>query len=107
MSGRAGLGAVVGAGAGATLAGLLILLPAARDGDYYEITDPLVFLGLPLLVIGAAVGAIAGALIRRSHLDSKRRSGRPRAAVIVGCLMACMIGVWLWLWGNGSVNFPS
>jgi hypothetical protein len=42
---------------GLALVGLLILLPRALQGSFYEVTDPLVIMGGPLLVIGAAVGA--------------------------------------------------
>jgi hypothetical protein len=54
----------MGLAAGAVLVGLLVLLPAALQGDFYEITDPLVVMGVPLLVLGAVVGAVVGAVRR-------------------------------------------
>ncbi|NNM46097.1 hypothetical protein [Knoellia koreensis] len=60
MRGGPERGALIGLAVGAVLVVLLILLPAALQGDFYEITDPLVVMGIPLLVLGAAVGALVG-----------------------------------------------
>lgn len=101
------LGALIGLDVGAALAGWLFLLPRLLDGDFYEVTDTLIFGGLPLLIVGSAIGAIVGTFIRRVAADSApRRSGRS-AAVVAASLVACLIGTWLWLWGGGVVSFPS
>lgn len=101
-----GLGALIGLDVGAALAGWVILLPSLRDGDFYEITDPLIILGLPLLIVGSAVGAIVGTVIRRGGADTTpRRAGRSVALVVIS-LVACLLGTLIWLWGTGVVNFP-
>jgi hypothetical protein len=57
-------GALIGLAVGALLVVLIVVLPAALQGDFYEITDPLVVMGIPLLVLGAAVGAVVGGRLR-------------------------------------------
>lgn len=64
MGSRVGRGALIGLAAGAVLVGLLVLLPAVLQGDFYEITDPLVVMGLPILLVATAVGAVVGAVRR-------------------------------------------
>jgi hypothetical protein len=83
--------------------GLLILLPMALQGSFYEAADPLVFMGVPLLVTGAAVGAIVGAPGRRASTDVQAppTPGRSAGAVVVGgtvALVACLLTGWLFLW---------
>jgi hypothetical protein len=56
-------GAGRGGTLGAVLASLLILVPAVSRLDAYEISDPLIFMGLPLLAIATAVGALVGAAL--------------------------------------------
>jgi hypothetical protein len=91
--------------------GLLILLPRALQGSFYEVTDPLVIMGVPLLVIGAAVGAMVGAPGRRA-MTAVQRSPTPRPsarAVVVGGTVpaaACLLAVWLFLWGVGALDTP-
>ena len=102
-----GLGALIGLDVGAALAWWLILLPRLRDGDFYEITDPLIVMGLPLLIVGTGIGTIVGSLIGRGSTDSDpRRSGRA-VAVVVASVVACLLATWFWLWGTGATRFPS
>ena len=54
------LEAVIGLGGGALLVAVLIWLPAAQSGDFYEFTDPLIFMGLPIVTICVAAGALVG-----------------------------------------------
>ena len=42
------------------LVAVLIWLPAAQSGDFYEFTDPLIFMGLPIVTICVAAGALVG-----------------------------------------------
>lgn len=67
MRGRPGPGAAIGLAVGIALVALVIWLPAAMWGDFYEITDPLVFMGLPMMIVGTAVGALA---LIRGHPDA-------------------------------------
>ena len=60
MRGRAGPGALIGLAVGVVLVVMVIWVPAALAGDFYEITDPLVYMGLPMIVISVAVGALIG-----------------------------------------------
>jgi hypothetical protein len=65
VKGRPALGAAIGLSVGLGMVGLLVLLPRALQGSFSEVSDPLVIMGVPLLVIGAAVGAIVGGPGRR------------------------------------------
>lgn len=61
MSRGAGRGALIGLAVGVALALLLILLPAWVQDSFYEITDSLVVMGIPILVASPAIGALVGA----------------------------------------------
>ena len=60
MRGNPGRGALVGLCFGVAAVALLILLPSAIAGDWYEITDPLVVMGLPMVAVGTGLGALVG-----------------------------------------------
>ena len=45
---------------GVAAAALVILLPSAIQNDWYEIIDPLVVMGIPLVIVGTALGALIG-----------------------------------------------
>ena len=60
MRGNPGRGALVGLCFGVAAVALVILLPPAIQSDWYEITDPLVVMGIPMVVLGTAIGAIVG-----------------------------------------------
>jgi len=51
---------VIGLVVGAVLVAVVIWLPAALTGDFYEVTDLLIFAGLPMITIRVAVGALIG-----------------------------------------------
>ena len=51
-----------GVAAGVVLTAALVLLPAVMTGDFYEITDPLVFMGTPIVMVCGAIGALVGAV---------------------------------------------
>ncbi|SHN75650.1 hypothetical protein SAMN05443668_107348 [Cryptosporangium aurantiacum] len=80
MRRRPGRGAAIGLAVGAALVSLLILLPSALQGSFYEIADPLVYMGIPLLVMGAAIGAAVGASAPRARGARVRRERRPGRA---------------------------
>lgn len=105
MRGRVGLGATIGVSVGLALVGLLILLPRARLGSFYEVGDPLMVMGVPLLVVGLAVGAVLG-----MALEQRRGAGvlthPPRGGVLIFGLVACGLAVWLFLWGTGLLGTP-
>ena len=63
MRGNPGRGALVGFCLGVAAVALLILLPSAIQNDWYEIADPLVVMGIPMVIVGTALGALIG--IRR------------------------------------------
>ena len=67
MSARPVRGALLGAVIAALLVVTLVLGPAVVTGDFYEVTDPLVFAGLPLVLLGASVGLALGAATRTSR----------------------------------------
>ncbi|MDF8263568.1 hypothetical protein [Luteipulveratus flavus] len=63
-------GAVIGLAVGCGLIGLLILLPCAIQGDFYEVIDALVAMGIPLVLISVVTGALLG--------SRPRGHGQPR-----------------------------
>ena len=69
MRGNRGRGALAGLCFGVAAAVLVILLPAAIQNDWYEITDPLVVMGIPMVVVGTALGALIGI---RGRTDQQR-----------------------------------
>ena len=102
--GRRAEGAAIGATVGAVLISALILGPAAVRLDAYELSDPLVYMGLPLLAVATAGGTFAGALLgapRRRLSGAGTSTVKPlvppalllfaAAAVIVG--WALVLGV--------------
>jgi hypothetical protein len=105
VRGRAGLGAVIGLWVGLALIGLLILLPRVRAGSYYEVGDPLIVMGVPFLVLGTGVGAVVGVAVDRHRGDGVLAHQRTRGIVFLG-LVACVLAVWLLLWGTGLVGTP-
>lgn len=111
VKGRPALGAAIGLSVGLAMVGLLILLPMALQGSFYEVSDPLVIMGVPLVVISAAVGSIVAGPGRRGMADVQGGStARPRTrAVVVGrmvALVACLLALWLFLWGVGALDTP-
>jgi hypothetical protein len=79
-----GLGAVIGLDVGAVLAWWSIIWPDLRsDSDFYEILTPLIFMGLPLLILGTALGTLVGTFIRTGGKDSEEQHpGQPRRAIV-------------------------
>ena len=109
MRGRPGRGAVFGLAAGLALVFLMILLPRAIEGDYYEVTDPLVFMGVPLVVIGASIGALIGApgpaeriVGQTGRVQRPWGVGRVMVPLVAG--IAAALALWLFLWAIGAVN---
>lgn len=101
---RPGLGAVIGLWAGLALIGLLILLPSARQGSFYEVGDSLLVMGVPLMVVSAAVGAMVGAALReRAPAQSGPTRGATVTLVLVG-LAACLLATWIFLRGTGLLD---
>lgn len=103
-----GRGALVGAAAGVLLAVALFLLPAVLRGDTYEITDPLVFAGVPLAVFGAGLGALVGLRPGRPGREAAAAPDAPdarrRTAVVAGVAVVAMaLAVWTVLWATGVV----
>ena len=112
MRGHPGRGAVVGAAAGLLLAVSLIVLPRMVEGDYYEIADPLVFMGLPLLAVSAAVGALIAVLVPRAAVEgavgddpgAPRRPSAVGVVILVVTITTAVTGIWLFLWAVGTVD---
>lgn len=98
-----------GLAAGLALVFLMILLPRAIQGDYYEVTDPLVFMGVPLVVIGASIGALIGAPGPAEPMVGhpgrvQRPRGLSRAMVPLVAGIAAGLALWLFLWATGAVD---
>lgn len=97
---------------GAVLAALLILLPAAMRGlTYRDVTDPLLYMGLPIIVLAMCVGAIVGAPAPRPqaevwHAPVQRPSGAAMAAGGIVLLAVCALAAWVLLWGVGYLAGP-
>ena len=107
MRGRPGPGALIGLVVGVVLAAVLLWLPRALAGDFYEFSDPLIFMGLPMIVISAAVGALVGV---PAPLSSEGLTGQPgrsssasRTAVAVVSVAAVLVALWFFLTATGSI----
>ena len=99
---------MIGLAVGAALVALVIWLPAAVRGDFYEISDPLVYMGLPMLVVGAAVGALIGVpaapVAEGTPEGPARAASRPSRAVVAAfAVTAVFIATWFFLRATGSV----
>ena len=110
MLGRRAEGAWIGGTLGALLISLLILGPAAFRLDAYEISDPLVYMGLPLLAIATVVGTFVGALLGAPR---RRSSGAAASAikplvppgVLVAAIAAVIVG-WVFVLGITTGLLP-
>ena len=108
MRGRPGRGAVIGLGVGAVIVAAIIWLPAALSGDFYEFTDPLVFMGLPIIIICVAAGAligVAGSPVPDNGSSAPARGTSPaeRAAIAVVAVAAVVAALGFFLMAIGAV----
>ena len=108
MRGRPGPGALIGLAIGAAVVALLIWLPRALSGDYYEIGDPLVVMGIPIIVVSVAIGALIGvppshAAGEGSTTEAQRSSRTSRTFVALGAVTAAALAILFFLWGIGAV----
>lgn len=106
MRGRPGRGAVIGLIIGAALVAVLIWLPAAMSGDFYEFTDVLLFLGLPIVTICVAAGAlvgVSGAPVtgEGSAVPARGTSRAGRAVIAVLAVVAAALAVGFFLMATG------
>lgn len=112
MRGQPGRGAVIGFFLGALTAALVVLLPAAMNGlTYADVLDPLLYIGVPIVVLSACGGAMLGAPARRpQHEVWVRPIRKPGPAAMVAggivLLTICGIAVWVLLWGFGKAPAP-
>ena len=108
MRGRPGPGALIGLVVGVVLVGVVLWLPAALAGDFYEFSDPLIFMGLPMITISAAVGALIGVpVIPVSGVgpagQARRASWANGAVVAVVAVAAVLVALWFFLTATGSI----
>ncbi len=107
MRGRPGPGALIGLVIGVVLVGVVLWLPAALAGDFYEFSDPLIFMGLPMITISAAVGALIGVPVEPVSGDGPagqaRRARAHRAVVAVVAVAAVLVALWFFLTATGSI----
>ena len=100
MTVRAVVGAVAGLWMALATIFVLILWPRLDDGDFYEVGDPLVYLGLPvllvLLIAGALVGLASGISVRCRGV-----SARTQTLVMATGLVGIALLVGLYAWGVG------
>jgi len=106
MRGRPGRGAVIGLVVGVVLVAAVIWLPAALTGDFYEFTDPLLFMGLPMLTVCVACGALIGVAAAPGSDDGapaqtggSGRAGRAVIAVTAVTAAVCAVGFFLFAIG--------
>jgi hypothetical protein len=108
MRGRPGPGALIGLVVGVVLVGVVLWLPAALAGDFYEFSDPLIYMGLPMITISAAVGALIGVPVEPVSGDgpagqARRASWANRAVVAVVAVAAVLVALWFFLTATGSI----
>lgn len=83
-------------------------LPAALAGDFYEFSDPLIFMGLPMITISTAVGALIG--VPAAPVSgggpagqAGRSSWASRGVVAVVSVVAVLVALWFFLSATGSI----
>lgn len=76
----------------------LLWLPAAQAGDFSEFSDPLVYLGLPIVIVCVAAGALFGVLTTR---PAAATAGRRVASIAAGAVI--VLAVWFALFAMGLV----
>lgn len=108
MRGRPGPGALIGLTVGVALVAMVLWLPRALDGDFYEFSDPLIFMGLPMIIISTAVGALIGVPVNAPPGDGppgqvRRASGASRAVVGAVAVTAILVALWFFLTATGSI----
>ena len=108
MRGRAGPGALIGLAVGVVLVAVVLWLPAALTGDFYEFTDPLVYMGLPMIVISVAVGALIGVpaapvVASGSTGPTERPSRASRVVVAAVAVTAAVLAGWVFLTATGAL----
>ena len=86
----------------------MIWLPRALSGDYDEIGDPLVVMGIPIIVVSVAMGGLIGVPPSHAAEDglttgAQRSSRTSRAFVAFGALTAAALAIVFFLWGIGAV----
>lgn len=99
---------MIGLAIGAVLVALLIWLPAAVRGDYYEIGDPLVVMGIPIIVVSVAIGALIGVSASHTAGDgsttgARRLSRTSLNFVAFGAVIAATLAIAFFLWGIGAL----
>jgi hypothetical protein len=94
---------------GLALVCVLIVLPRLVEDDYYEVIDPLVFMGVPLVVVSVAIGALVGTseslAAPGSEVQGAQRPSVLRKAVVsTAAVTAAVAATWLFLWAVGAVD---
>jgi len=106
---------LVGFVVGLVLVALLIWIPQSRQIDFRWITDAFVFMGVPIVIICSAVGALVGALSSTADVspdavgpavsaESPQPSSRLRALVTLGAVAAIVLAIWVFLGATGMVS---
>jgi len=108
MRGRPGPGALIGLVVGVVLVAVVLWLPRALAGDFYEFSDPLIYMGSPMIIISAAVGALIGVPVAPMSDDglagqAGRSSRAKRVAVAVVAVTAMLVASWFFLTATGSI----
>lgn len=109
MRGSPARGALIGAALGMLITAALILLPAALQGDFYEIGDPLLVMGMPIIVLSTIVGAVVVPTPRGAGAGAggEAHPSTGIRQVWIGCLcVGAVLAVWLLLWGTGAISTP-
>lgn len=109
MRGRPGKGAGIGLAVGIALVALLICLPAVITSDTYETGDSLVFMGLPIVVVGVALGALIGAPSARAPDGGSAElayqpARRGRVLLAIAAVTAVLITIAFFLTATGAVG---
>ena len=108
MRGRPGPGALIGVAVGASLVFFLIWLPEALLGGDTE-GGAMFYMGLPLMTISTAVGALIGvpdsSMTRDEPADAARRPLlKSRAVVAIVAGTAVVLAEWFFLMATGAIS---
>ncbi len=84
---------------------LVVFSPRLLAGDTDEISTPVVFFAVPLVVAGTGLGALLG-LLAPAPAGRTRTTTATAPVVVLVAGGAVVLGLWTVLWATGATEVP-